>query len=82
MTDDIDKEIESIIGKMKCPKDFRCYKSGVKMLCKARDFGIENYLECLEEKPHECKFAMSFGTLFICKCPLRYYLVKNYKHDE
>jgi len=82
MTDNVDKEIESIIGQMKCPKDFRCYKSGFKKLCKARDFGIENYLECLEENPQECKFAMSFGAMFICKCPLRYYLVQNYKDDE
>ena len=82
MTDDFDKEIENIIGQMKCPKDFRCYKSGFKKLCKARDFGIENYLECLEENPEECKFAMAFGAFHICKCPLRYYLAKNYKRDE
>ena len=82
MTDDFDKEIGSIIGEMKCPKDFRCYKSGFKELCKARDFGIENYLECLEEKPEECSFAMPFGILYVCKCPLRFYLAKNYKRDE
>ena len=82
MTGDIEREIEEIIGQMKCPKDFRCYKSGFKELCRARDFGIENYLECLDKNPQECKFAMEYGILYICKCPLRYYLVKHSKCDK
>ena len=82
MTDDVDKEIERIVGQMKCPHDFRCYKSGFEKLCKVRDFGIENYLECLEEDPRDCTFVMVIGRLYVCKCPLRYYLVKNHKRDE
>lgn len=36
-----DKEIKEIIGHLKCPKDFNCYKSGFDVLCKAKDVGIE-----------------------------------------
>ena len=82
MTDEFDKEIESLIGQMKCPKNFRCYRAGSRELCKARDFGVENYLECLEKNPQECKFAMAFGVFYVCKCPLRYYLAMNCKKDE
>ena len=82
MTDPIKKEIEEIIGQMKCPQNFSCYKSGFKELCKARDFGIEGYLECLENIPLKCKFAIAYGTLYFCKCPLRYYLEKNGKGDK
>ena len=82
MKKDIDKEIEEIIGQMKCPKDFSCYRSGFKELCKAKDIGIEGYLECLEKNPMKCKFAMSFGVLFVCKCPLRYYLAQNSEHQK
>ncbi len=82
MTDDFEKEIEGIIGQMKCPKGFICYKSGFKKLCKARDFGIENYLECLEDDPQDCKFSIAYGELHFCKCPLRYYLVKNRNPEE
>ena len=82
MNDNVKREIEKIIGQMKCPKDCSCYKSGFNDLCKARDFGIENYLECLEDDPMKCKFAISHGTLFLCKCPLRYYLEKNRKDDR
>lgn len=80
MDDDIRKEIEAIIGGMECPKDFQCYRSGLKVLCKARDFGIENYLECLETEPQGCCFSISFGDMRFCKCPLRYYLVSNQKN--
>jgi hypothetical protein len=82
VNDRVKKEIEEIIGKMKCQNDFSCYKSGFRELCKARDFGIEGYLECLEDNPLECKFAIAYGTLYFCKCPLRYYLEKNSKVDE
>lgn len=41
MEQDYKKEIEEIIGQIQCPKDFKCYKSGFQVLCKARDMGIE-----------------------------------------
>jgi len=75
--DDIKREIEAIIGGMECPKDFLCYRSGLKVLCKAREFGIEDYLECLEDGPEDCHFSISFGDMYFCKCPLRYYLASN-----
>ncbi len=82
MDDSIRKEIEEIIGQMKCPKGCVCYKSGFRDMCKAREFGIEDYLECLEDNPYECKFSIPYGTLYFCKCPLRYYLEKNCKKEK
>ena len=77
MEDKLKREIEEIIGQMKCPKDFICYRSGFKELCKARDFGIENYLQCLEDEPQGCKFVIFYGDMRFCECPLRYYLIKS-----
>jgi len=77
--DEVRKEIEKIIGQMECPKDFLCYRSGLKVLCKAREFGIEDYLECLEEGGGGCPFSIDFGDMHFCKCPLRYYLANNLK---
>ena len=74
-----DKEIEEIIGKLKCPKDFICYRSGFNILCKVRGIGEELFLECLEEKPRECKFSMFLGRSYWCRCPLRAYIYKNFK---
>ena len=45
------KKIKEIIGDMKCPKNFICVEAGFTNLCKAKDFGLERYLECLEEYP-------------------------------
>lgn len=73
------KEIEEIIGQLKCPKDFECYKSGFKVLCKAVDVGVESFLECLEERPFKCKFSVAFGGLYYCQCPLRVYIAKKLK---
>ena len=70
------KQIENIIGHMKCPKNFKCADSGFERLCKARDFGLDKFLECLEESPSECPFALPFGSTHFCQCPLRVHLAK------
>ena len=79
MNDKIRKEISEIIGGMKCPKGFECAESGFEHLCRAKDFGLEKYLECLEDTPSRCVFAFAFGKTHFCKCPLRVYISKNLK---
>jgi hypothetical protein len=80
MEQDHQKEIERIIGQLKCPKDFVCYKSGFETLCKAEDVGMESYLACLEEHSFECKFSVGFfGDRYYCACPLRVYIAKELK---
>ncbi len=73
-------KIETIIGGMQCPKSFKCADSGFDTLCKARDFGDDRYLQCLEDPSHACDFAKEYDygvkTRF-CTCPLRVYLAKN-----
>ena len=76
MREEEKKKIEEIIDGLKCPKEFRCAQSGFERLCQARDIGMKNYLDCLEEKPATCKFALSFGDGHFCRCPLRVYLAK------
>ncbi len=71
------KKIEEIMAGMQCPKDFQCAESGFERLCKAKDYGLESYLECLEENPYNCPFSLSFGYDHFCKCPLRVYLSKE-----
>lgn len=51
MEEDQRKKIEEIINQFKCPRDFRCCKSHFKLLCKARDIGLETFLKCLGGKP-------------------------------
>jgi hypothetical protein len=79
MGEEEQKKIEEIIGQLICPKDFICAQSGFERLCKARDIGLESFMECLEEKSAGCKFALPFGDGYFCQCPLRVYLAKKLK---
>lgn len=81
MKENISKRIREIIGEMDCPKHFKCAKLGFEYLCKARDFGDEHHLECLEDLFPACKFVIysdscGKGTRF-CRCPLRVYLARE-----
>ena len=73
------KELKQIIGEMECPKGFRCYQSGLEVLCKAKDIGLDEYLECMEVNPQECPFSVAFGYSHFCQCPLRVYIAKKLK---
>ena len=79
MKDGDRKKIEEIMAGMQCPKNFKCSEGGFEHLCKATDFGLENYLNCLEKNPGNCSFALSFGLRYFCQCPLRVYLAKKLK---
>lgn len=69
--------IEEIIGGMTCPKGFRCAESGFENLCQARDFGVESYLDCLDQSREHCRFALPFADIYLCQCPLRVFLAKK-----
>ena len=77
MKEEHKKKIKKIIGEMYCPSNFKCLDSGSENLCKARDIGMESYLECLESNLRDCSFAFPFGQGYFCKCPLRVYLAKE-----
>lgn len=81
MKEEHKKRIEEILGQIQCPKGFKCTESGFMDLCKAKDFGNQEYLECLEKTIPPCPFALVYDygpeeTRF-CKCPLRVYIGKN-----
>ena len=75
------KRIKEIIGEMSCPKHFKCAELGFENLCKARDFGDEHHLECLQEPYPRCEFGLytdsSGKGIRFCRCPLRVYLARE-----
>jgi hypothetical protein len=76
---DLEKELRAIINSFTCPKDFKCYRSGFEALCKARDVGLETFIECFEDDPFDCPFSMRLHGVHYCKCPLRVYIAKKLK---
>ena len=72
--------IQEIISEMQCPKNFMCAEGRFENLCKAKDFGDEQRLHCLEGASESCSFAVSYDfgiNIRFCQCPLRVYLAKN-----
>jgi hypothetical protein len=51
------------------PKDFKWFKPGLGFTCKAKDIGLDSYVECLET--NSCPFSVRFGYGYYCKCPAR-----------
>jgi len=72
------KKIKKIIKTIQCTKDFKCYESKFKNLCKAKDIGLKSFLLCLEET-HDCNFSIYFIDEYLCKCPLRVFVAKEMK---
>jgi hypothetical protein len=77
MEQDIKKQIKEIIGKLECPLDFKCIKPGGDQVCKAKEAGLKEYVECLEEHPVDCGFSVAYGNGHFCRCPLRVYICKE-----
>ena len=73
-----DCKIQEIMRSMQCNKDFRCYKSEFKNLSSVGIVGDAIKVVCLEEKAKTCNYGVSFGLGYICKCPLRDYIAKNF----
>lgn len=72
-------KIEEILDGIKCPYNFRCYKSGFAMVGTVKDNGAKDFLECLEEYAQDCEFSLCFGQASHCLCPARIYIAKELK---
>jgi len=72
------RQVEEITSAMECPKDFICYKSGFENLSKVNIIGDAKLVECLNTKANTCRYSFSFVSGYFCKCPLRYYIAKNF----
>jgi hypothetical protein len=70
---------DDIKRQMECGKNFECTESESAVLCKARDFGLKDYIECLEAEPQRCRFAVSFGAAHFCRCSMRVHIAKTVK---
>ena len=81
ITQEHDNKIQEIMKGMQCNRDFECYKSGIENLCKAGIVGDAKMVLCLEEKAKTCNNGLSYGYSYICKCPLRNYIAKNFNRN-
>jgi hypothetical protein len=79
MAQDLRNKIKEIIGETQCPHELCCLETGFDKVCKTREVGLEQYIECLEEDASHCSFSASYGNSQYCSCPLRVYICKKLK---
>ena len=59
------------------PEGSKCHQQGVEKLCKARDIGMDSFVECLEKEPLECVCAIHCAHSWYCSCPPRIRIAKE-----
>ncbi len=69
--------LEKLASGIECPRNNMCAESGFEVFGKARDRGLEGYLECMDDFAPRCKFAVHFGSGYYCRCPVRVYAGKK-----
>jgi hypothetical protein len=74
--------VEKIVGRLKCPKDFYCYKYSSNSLSNKENRGLKQFSFCLHEQLQECTFSVPSQNNFLCKCPLRDYIAKELENYE
>lgn len=52
------------------------YKPGIGVSCKARDVGLDSYVQCLEKDSNICPFSMSYADTYYCASSARVYFAK------
>jgi len=63
------KKIEELSSDIEYIHDFKGYKSRFRNICKVKNNGPEEFLECLEDS-RDCEFSLSFGKISHCLCPV------------
>ena len=72
------KKIEELSSDIECGHDFKCYNSGFSDVCKVKNNGTEEFLQCLDDS-RDCGFSLSFGKIYHCLCPVRIYIASELK---
>ena len=71
------KDIGELINES--PEGCKYHRQSIRSLCKAKDVGLETFVECLEEDAEECPYSMLLAGVHYCKHSLRIHIAKNRK---
>jgi hypothetical protein len=61
-----------------CEKKFACVDCALSDLCEGKYHAELDILECLQKQEVPCKFIRAFGCTFVCTCPLRRFIARNF----
>ena len=77
MGENYEKEIQEIMAKMECPRDFACCKLDHQPRCEVKDVELNNHLQIEGDYDFFCKYLVVSNGVRYCKCPLCVYLTKK-----
>ncbi len=72
------RKLEELRGHVDCAKGFGCIDAAVGDLCKGKYYEEMDILECVDEHGAACKFQRAFGCTYVCICPLRRLIARNF----
>jgi hypothetical protein len=73
------RDLTTGLAGLKVLIDNNRYKPGVGFSCKAKDVGLNCYVECLEVDANRCPFSFSDGSGYYCISPIRSVIAKGLK---
>ena len=71
--------INELMKEFHCAKNFKCLEFKFDEMCKAKDIGQEDYLECLDPNAEQCEYSLSFAHGYLCQCSIRLHIKKSLK---
>ena len=77
MNDEQSAQFFELLDGVACGHGHRCAHDDLADVCRARDLGLENYVDCLSESPRDCEYSLSLGHGHLCRCPARIFLAKH-----
>jgi len=67
-------KIKAMFCDEECHHELRCLDLPEEEICEARDIGLRDYLECLDDDSESCCYSLPWGDRYLCRCPVRRYL--------
>ncbi len=69
-------EIAETIPAAKLFTESKRFRPGVGFTCKAKDIGLEAFVQCLEQDAFRCPFSVRYSSSYFCRSSARVYAAK------
>jgi hypothetical protein len=71
------KHLEGVLPRSRLLEGCKYYKFGVGFTCKAKDVGLDAYVECLQRDSFLCSFSLSYAHKYYCTSRSRVFMARE-----
>ena len=72
------EHLRKLQKRVACDRKFACVNAALEDLCHGIYHSDLDIFECQETGDRRCKLCRAFGSKFVCACPLRKYIARNF----